>query len=761
MTSSGDDLRAECIIPVQPSLRTNSLVIVESPAEEAAVLERFANSPEALSAAVPVLAIGDLPDQLARALSLANVAARLIPWRELALGGAGVPDANSSHRPSEVFVTTGVDRQLGTLAAALCATQPLRVADARTTSALRETGVILTNSLRPSGELLELLELSAQRACNVGIIDCSDPVSGRLSILKTLLISEIDYEGRMAVLSGTYEPRAGERAPNWLRATRVAPADPRSPLDLLIASGHSNALDASVGSEIALCSRTTVSELRSDAGVFPCFRDGICFRQPDPRIGGPLRLLRPLDILSKIAVLSGCNYLPLDRSWSNPAYGMAWQLSRAAAPLAIVASAAVMPNVFEIELLMAGLLFDGMPIAAAMDRVNDVGRQVHRHASGLPSEVGPYVLLGNPCLSFRSSKTPIKSRLDSDTHGVMWHMPWSRANTTEGTLVKVSGFPPQTTGAPLAITSSDSAAWVRGSIAGRSDPATLYAFVIGGARHRAAVDVAVVPFGANIQSLRRQLGHAAKQAVFWTLFLDYYLASPPFARDDTAVRVAAAALPQQLRSITRCMTALPDTDLILRWSRRSLGACVDLAKHVLDSYSAMLLEACVEIASRGNIRAFSLAGMLWKRKDVRHGQCLCGAADVLGRRYRIGATNAVRTIYHCPLCGPVGEDDGRRTVVMQRCERGRGAYRRIHVEYQCAAPEQEDLLVFSVALVEDWLKKQRLASCLQRTRVAAGRATGLALRIDVPASLTRGVYPVSLLSISNGGLSVATRMSDV
>lgn len=768
MTSSVAHDRAYQIRPARTDTRPSALLVrVDSVQEEAAVLRSLGTIERRTGCPVaPVLSQGGLVQRAARALRTAGLRVHVVERSDLASRNGPITGRRSAppDRPDSVVVTDHVPPRLAALTGTLCGTTPQTLEQLREGRELGASVVILTNSRKPTRTLPAIMELVAARSRPAGLIDCSDRLTGRELILKALLVSRIPYEGVLAVLSGMYGPTADEAAPGWLAPRNAGPGsrlDDR-PLDLFIANGHSNPLDAEIGNETILCSRTEVHGGREDRGVFPCFRDGLCFRRQENGSATAAKLVHPSEIRAKVAVLSGCNYLPLGPSWSNPGYGLAWQLARAA-PLATVASTTLTPSVLETDLFLAALLLDGVPLGQALLRVNSMVGELCENGRG--AENRPYVLLGNPCLRISSERVPVETVVVGEPSGrpsVSIRLPSTVAGE-DGCLIRLSDLPVDLSAGsgPLTMVNSDGPGlWARGAITG-SDA---YLFLRDGrTASTGAAEATLEAVPDTLGPARNQIATSIGSSPFWTLFLDHY--RQVFERGDldgSTLSLAQESVPSYIRAASRALAGGPDSSFVVRWSERSVERYATLLEKLVASHSRVLLKAAIEIACFDNIRDFSFTGIYQRhRREVIARKCACGADDVLAERLAVPGSTIERTLYHCQNCGPVGEDDGGGAVALRHPPVKRGDGRSLTVAYQCRASEDARLAVAGAAVLEDWRRTRSTVGTRTELRLRPGETGRAESRITIPSGLTPGVHPVSLIAIANGSLSVRVTMCDV
>ncbi len=389
--------------------RAITVVAVATIEEEQAMLAELSQLSATVGTTVaPALDMADLPTRLGRVLSASDSEVRIVTPADLHHAArAGPADPAEHATPDLVVGTAAVPPDLLALAAAMCGVEPRDLADVpgvlSTVTAGRRPRTCLVLIDPEHAELdavVPPLVAMVEHGVRFGLLYALDPVEARLAILKTLLVNRVHGDGRGSVLYADIDPRA-EGGPSMLQYAGTAEGGRRftSRQDILVVSGHANPLDAALGGEAALCARAGADPATGSDRDFPCFNDGRCFRQPlmgrspDDRAG----LFGVGHTDAGVLILSGCSVAALGKAWFDARHGLAYQAQQRAR-LACAVTASVAIGRLEFDLLALALIADGMPMGHVVAEINRVRTVIHHQASAYPAGLGPFVLLGNPCL---------------------------------------------------------------------------------------------------------------------------------------------------------------------------------------------------------------------------------------------------------------------------------------------------------------------------------------------------------------------------
>jgi hypothetical protein len=761
-----------------------TLIIVESVEDEAFILKDLSLwTSEPGTVVAPVLNQGGLPRRLLDALRASRVPVNAIGLDRLSNGreaGRGAQPLNVRDRPGAVLLTAGVDAAIASLAASLCGTEPLAL-DASPADLLaavpadNRTALLLFNpeSARAQSVLAALAAL-ARAGVQVGIIYCMEPLDARFMLLKSLLVGRVEAVGRYAFITGERASFPEGQAPGWF-----GHAESKDTLqlferkqDVLFLHGHSNALDAALAENLILCARQgelagTSGTSNSSQGLFPCFQDGLCFRQPlmGRSPSEATGLVAAGQMSAGVIILSGCNLTAPGQTWVNVRRSLTYQCGQGTS-LALMATAALIAGRLEWDFLCLALMAEGLPLGEVMSEINRVRTQANVHTTGLPDGVGPYLLFGNPCLRLAGlglQETTAVWLNDATFYLDLSAIPLDREH---GTILRVK-MPPGGRAPYLFMRHLPQTIWCRGILHARDGESTLYLWLTGQLQDGEAERVIIFDCYERdpLREARQAVERFASELYFWVTFLDSYLETYAARGFPGAVlREALAELPGAIRVLSQGANAmqaqrgLPVSQALLfqevhtrlwqemnRWSEKLLALAVDIAC------------TCGTLQSINWEPHFRLTGAVALRDP-----CPCGDSWLAGTRFESADGGRIERVeYQCSFCGPAGEDDGRRLVQLISFGRSVRAGDTLEMVCACRALDDEMLQVHLVLVLESWLKDRRIVGSFEKILVEPGEQARIELSVQVPLDLGAGVYPCAVLGVVNGALYIMRRMVEV
>jgi hypothetical protein len=177
-----------------------------------------------------------------------------------------------------------------------------------------------------------------------------------------------------------------------------------------------------------------------------------------------------------------------------------------------------------------------------------------------------------------------------------------------------------------------------------------------------------------------------------------------------------------------------------------------------------LLECAVEITSFvGHMHSYGASPHYRRgRATGPLGACVCGEGVVWGQPY-VGAhsRHATRVEYQCGLCGPVGDDDGRRLVRLAQftAEVKRGG--ELKCVCECSSAEGEQTQIHLLPVLESWRRERRIAGEVKAFVLTHGSSAQVELSLRIPEDMVQGVYPLSVLGVVNGTLCIVRQYVQV
>jgi len=716
----------------------------------------------------PVLDRDGLPDRIAVVLRAQGGKVELLDEMQL----DQVPPASACPRPANaadvrlnlVIASPGVAVDLLELAAGLCDGPILSLSAlvgeiGPPLPAGAETALLLLNpdATPPPAIVAAVQRLEASRI-PWGLIHVFDPVAARFAILKAMLVEHAEAGGRYGFMSSAYAPRAGDGAPEWLRPDGAAGGRTffEARHGVLLLSGHANALDASIGKHLVLCARHGAPDRGVD--VLPCFDDGICFRQP--AMGPAHDLLDPRRIRAPVLVMSGCNLLPLAKSWFATRSSLVHQAVEGEVLAVIAASVASIVRM-ELDLLCLALIAEGLPLGQVVAALNRVRRDVLHHATGLPPGIGPFALLGNPKLrvegigietiSCEAIEDPVEGR-----RFLRIVPPPGAIDPGAGALLRCP-IPPAAALPCLTLHDTADGAWCRGirHDDGRQD--MLYLWLGGKSAEPLLLEVSARDSWAPV---RKAIDSFWAELPFWMQFLDCYRQDMQAHGHATALFDGLVAdLPALARRLAASSAGMHRTAGVIA-SRTALTALAAAAWRELALWSETLLEATVDaMVSIGRVHSYGTPPFYRLADAIERSEpCLCPGGLMTGQAFLAPDGRSRRVEYQCGLCGASADEDGRGALRIVRIPETLRAGDRLICECRCVAPDDSQVHVHAMLVLEPWTPGPRVASGTHRDILEANASSRFRLEMTLPDTLAEGAYPVAVVALVNGSLCILRRM---
>lgn len=728
-------------------MRRIELITAASYADEAALLRELPALCEQSGAeVVPVIAHGELPSRIFSVLQAYGVQVSSAPARaRIARQDA---EQKFSRRPGLLIVSNGVDKGTTQLASALCRCAPCRLPLSRSVvgrqapAANRSALFLLNPEATPASLIQDTLATLESEGIIAGLALALDPISARFAVLKSLLVDEVSASGSLEFI--------GELARGGNTRQRFEQSH-----DVMVVTGHANALDASIGDELIVCARAGNLGAAAAAGVLPCFNDGHCFRQRR----AARELVGIQRAAAKILVLAGCNLAPLGKAWFQASTGLVHQASQGAAA-AVIAATVESVGSFELDLLCAALIAEGLPLGAVVREINRVRREERLHSTGLPPDVGPFVLIGNPLLHlthFPMQTAACVPQTAPERSSSSRFLVVPQPGPGAGPLVRCTM--PTSADPPFLWHDASNKPEYRGIWHGRADDAVLYLWLPGS-------DGEPLPLGCADHDpwvpARRAVAQIWAEVPFWMLFLDEHSAS--LQRRGLPVdelESLLAELPAWARFLSTAGLSLGLVPGEVAATEAKLALCSALWKRIHLWYRA-LLQTLIEIRCEGALHSYGTSPY-YQLKGISpiEERCYCGQGTVTGQGFFGLDGRQARVVYQCGSCGTVTDEDGQRrlrvTEFTGRVERNG----RLSCTCDITTTDGAHLHVHAVLVLETWASGRRLVGAIYQDALLPDTRTAIPLHVDVPDDLTPGAYPASVIGLLNGSLYVIRRMIQI
>ena len=649
--------------------------------------------------------------------------------------------------PGVVLCTAGVAARVAPLAGQLCdapvlpldsSTEQIQQATADNPSAL----ILITPSTVGCTDVAQ--RLASLTACGIhnGVLFAEQEHQARELCRKVLRREPLPRRGDAFVL--THVALDEDRDPLAPIVRSRLPHRP-APSDVIVFSGHSGPLDACAGSGAILCARADAAGYRGP-GVFSCYHDGLCFRQPqlDRLADDPTELVPPSQVDVQVAVVAGCGSLTLGRGSFSPAFGLS-QLLHEGPPLAVIATSGVTFKVLELDLICLSWITSGVPLGEVVRRLNSFSSRMLHEDGSMPPLTSPYVLLGNPGLRFEAPAEPDTRTLPADVElrpGAS-HVPLKLQQKERGTVTLDPGEE-----TPLHAFFD-------------APRETLHLWK--GAGHRLRVRLEAGP-GDPYLHHRVPIQRAAREVPFWMALLKMHV-------------MAAAEGQRSAEIFTDCLETL---DSWTMWAGRAYRrlwpqpgvpvnhqACRAVIQRLVRPAMARWnsdLGGCLTHAAV-DYRTFPMewwSGWLFPEGDsFVQGPCPCGRAERRAQRFAHPAHAFKRVMYQCNNCGPVGDDDGSQWLWFDELSDPPAAGAPVELACTISAPADEQLYVHLVPVLDCRMARDSVAGEVQLLEVPAGESLRVETSITTPADLSPGIYPVSFFATINGVLVNDRRLMEL
>jgi hypothetical protein len=709
LSSPGPQGRAgDLATPVDTSRRIE-IVRVADPTEERAVLERLALCPAA-PAAAPVPAA--LVDRLRRLAGDFGYAAGIVEARDFL-----VRDCPSGPRPSAatglvVVALPLVDEDLIALAEHFSRRPAIRdVERDPPVPAAGEAVLVLLDRDSPADATWRAFASLEARGIPFAVVPADKGPGGRLSLLKAQLFPAVE---------AAHVDRS-----DALLAEPWAAGMP----GILTVSGHGNAIDLG-GGDLVICPRG--GDASADvAGLYPCFGDGRCFRQPlfgrTPE--SVERLIDPARFRHAVVLLLGCATFAFGDAPFARRGTILWRMAESDA-LAAVATIGVFYHDPNVETALLALLLEGHALGEAVRRFNAWHREAYGRTSPAPEGFGPLVAVGNPAFRLDRAGT----------------FPGARAG-----IVKVEGG---TEGLLLSTAPSGTAAGVR--IAGtRGSEIATYISVRSPPGVAAAPSFELQPFDrqaciADREILRDSLPNLA----LWRLLLGDAGAPLAGALGEEGARIVADV---DVLGTERLLREYLGTNAFVSDALVPTLSTLAVHRRVLEQWrlcqAAMLDAAGLWVRGTGGFLFH-----LWQQYYARDTGAAAQPCPACGRAtewllHRGPADPADRHhLVHCPACGVLGQLPGGVTVSSDRslgpCRGGDTLLLDFEVATDRSATLQGEFLLVR----ESWFRTTDDVARSGAVAIAPGARRTLSFALPVARGLAPGLYPLTLLGVVNGGL---------
>jgi hypothetical protein len=709
----------------------------------------------------PVLNQQNLILRLRSAFEFAGYETECITWNNrLALHSESKPKCKAI-RPDAVFFSPSIDVSVVNLAGALCGVSPRALMDIETPNShyFYTALVLLDSPTQINHSVLIALEKLASQQIAFGFICANDAIEMRFNVIKALLVSNFSGTDSFSIMDAdTYiVPTESEELERIFSVN-----------DVLVFGGHANGLDAQLGHHHVLCSREGNPEAKD--GVFPCFHNGTCFRIRETNTQSVSHRVKPEDINSRITIATGCNLTTITRSWYAREHGLVNQFVRGNM-LALVASSSLNSTIPELDFYAIALIAQGWQLGKVVRHLNSVKVEEFGLASGHPEGLGPFLLFGNPCLhyenwrleevdatiSYQDQDLYINCDLQSlsslyESHIVRVNIPAKinyvpylsfNRSSTNFSLLGIWYCDPEYSAIYL---------WVRPDNENRKGELSERANSFYVCCHRTNPNQSLITF----------LDRFAAELRFWPPFLTSYGRDlQAYEEDNKLIETAQLLIPTITLNVLRARKILELKPGVLTDTTNLLERTYEPIAHQVSALTSILLDISVAIALRlGSLQFIGWQPYYSRKKEFGPiAVCSCNNGVIYGQRFESpGLGSHVRAIYQCSSCGPIGEDDGRRIIIIGDDKQQTSQGDKLLVRCEMTAPQSEVVYSQLCCVLECWYKARRMISLPANIVLQPGFRQEIQLEIDVPFDLEKGIYALAVIGLVNGALYISRRM---
>lgn len=725
------------------------LIRVAGAAEERAILNALKGRRRSTSGFV-VPAFDSLVPGLSRIAAVCHCRLRIIEGGQIPAESA--PPETLSGDPLSpglaILTLRHVDPQLVALAEHLAGTIAITWADGADRALARARAVmVLFSAQTPTDEVWQTIALLARHDLPFGILCVDGAAQGRFSLLKALLFPAADVQD-VDQIADLAAPGDAGGPPEVPGGPAEAACEARR---LLLLSGHGNAVDVG-GAGVVMCPRAEADASGSLAGIYPCFGDGLCFRQPlfgrSPR--SRQGLIDPALLRYPLVLLLGCATLPIGGRPFDHRGTILWRLAGSDVRAA-VAAMGIFYHDLNTETALLSLLLDGHELGEAVRIFN----AWHRRAYGqtLPGRkgVGPLVAVGNPqmrltsrlvqafAISAKDGPVPSPTQGLSGNGFAILRLDGAAPVGNDGVALCT---PPGVKGAGIRIGPPD------------GDAAQTYISVQAKAAPTGRPLIALRPFDRDdVESDIEAIRDSASHLPYWRLLM-----AGPESPMAEALGPEGACLAGEIGALDLERLVAEYLSVQPRTRDAALPAGTALAVHQLvmarwRAWHRLALEAaCCHVRRTGGFLFHLWQGAYRRDEGAGEPPCpICGRQTRWLEHHSHTDPADRHHVVHCPACGVIGELP-RGITVRAGEPKWAGGQRTLTMDFDFAS-ERPAKAEGPVALIrEDWFHEACDTAAAADLIIAPGARERVSFTLPVSPGLPGGLYPVTLVGVLNGGL---------
>ena len=735
------------------------LIEVDTRAEERAVFQILTPlPPSAAVAIIPVRREFSLVPTIAEIARAQGNLFQVIAFRDFKrrfLDELSQTCDSTSPQDSLAVVPVGdLDPELVFLAHYLSGGPLLRTSDIEDVSRQKiQRVLVIYNGTSPQDQLVGILSQLFHREIPCAVL-LLDPVSsGRLAILKTFLFPAVEIKS-VDWLEDLH-PSSGKAGPNFPTINNVPPPGRKSS-KILVSSGHGNAVEIGKGGSI-ICTRSAAAA-NSSPGVYPCFSDGLCFRQPifkrSPESG--VGLISPERLHYPVVLLLGCRTLPQGSTPFDASNTILGRINQSHS-IAGVATVGIFYADFHAEMLLVALLLDGYCLGDAVLLFNAWYREVYgEHVSPANGGFGPLMAFGNPGFRVRSSLVKTLRCVEEDKGEILISplpVDFSRDGLAVLKITRLKDSSVKGLYTPAALKGSA----VR--IASPDDRITPCIYLSLKYRGESKPENPVKLFTFDHQRRNRETS-AFRESLgflsFWRIFLNLVAentgqkgidsSDQPWEPVGKCNQIEPLLLRYLSTNLFETKNILPTSDMIAMHDYLMSLWC--------EWQRAMLEAAALYIKMKGGFTFQLWHNLYCHQPDIRRLRICpyCERENVsLYYRSHLNPSDEHEVI-HCSICGVLGELPPSIGVIVRGLEQSYPPGTTVSVHVEVEAKKEIVQIGYFTVLRECWFHHKADIAQTIECRIDPGKKHDILFALKISAGLTGGLYLLTLLGIVNGGL---------
>lgn len=727
------------------------LITIDSPSQEQELLRELTRYPGvAASRVAPAYKF-----ELSALNVLAHRCQREVvvsPFSRSAVETLGLDAATDDEDvPDLLVVGTTVEPSLKQLAGALCrrrAVSPDELIRGEVAFSRGSTCLFLWSpDSTPLSTMLTALEALAERDVRIGLLPCFGADSDRWALIKALSFPVLPNRGKYRVLSPSLR---GANAPGCVGAAdHEVPSVLREPLDFLAFVGHGNPQDIFVGRHAIMCARQGFNtQSTPGSGLFPCYHDGVCFRQAFRLPDAELLEGESLNALLLFAVT--CYYVHLGKSPFLQSSGIVPRVMRGNMVATISSPGIVWANP-AILVLGLCLIHEGWRLADVARALDRLQRETLGLSTGLPRSIPSIALFGNPCARLQSFGLTDANILARENQLLVSQAPASTSG--QGAFLRIALEGAERSIKTWSIEGLPQGAWAHGARLEDEAGERLYVW-LGEQAVKGLDALRLAPL--NRSGVERETINSCIEALdFWPLFLDYCVEVREGRNADTEpLERALKTLPRWRRRLAKLlMSAAPQHAAVVVDGKARFRAVMGRALAHMRECSTTLLNLCADVLAYDGFSDIGIyIPLLNAQADLTSGRCACAQSELRTHQWVSFSGARPEAYRHACPCASGGQDSCRYDIVWASSPPSVRLSETLRLSLNITAPSHHYLFIEATAILVRPTHDRRISGPVVELLLAPGEKGELTCDVHLPTDLPLGLHEVSILAIVNGAL---------